>query len=544
MTRAAGCLSIGCAMRQPGPESASSVAAAGKKNTSENLAAVGISILIVYAVVRSFFAAASKPFWFDEVCTSIVARLPSASAIWRALERAADGQPPLFYLIERAAAALALKPEIALRLPSIFAFLCILLCVFLFVKRRSGAMYALLSTSVLLITVLFDTYAVEARPYSLLVACIAFALVCYQRAPEPLWLVLMGLSLAAAEAFHYYAVFAFVPFGLAEIAFSFRARKLRLGVWLAMASGLVPLAICWPLLRALKESFGPHVWDSPGLRHIGKTYGWLFNTSSLHWHLGFAVAAVLILLGASLALAFRGVRAALVADPFFHEYVLSWALFSLPFVALAATEVFHGGLSPRYVLPTVLAVPLAAGYILPRLNRSVVVLMAVLVVSVLGVQEARFWSSQRGHFGKIISPTGSLAGIVKRAGHADLPIVVSDTLEYLTLAYYAPPDLSKRVAAIADPTQAVAYTGTDSNDRTLLGLRSCDPLLRVYYFQPFANEHPAFLVYSAGSAMDWWPGRLARDGYTLEVAAADEERKIYLVTRAPGIGRESPASHP
>ena len=516
---------------------------ADQKNNTEKLATLGIWVLITYAAIRGLFAAASKPFWFDEVCTLIVARLSSASAIWRALERAADGQPPLFYLIERAAAAVALKPEIALRLPSIFAFLFILLCVFLFVKRRSGAMYALLCTSVLLITVLYGTYAVEARPYSLLVACIAFALLCYQRAPEPLWLVLMGLSLAAAQALHYYAVFAFVPFGLAEIAFSFKARKLRLGVWLAMACGLVPLAICWRLLRALKESFGPHVWDSPGLRHIGKTYGWLFNTSAFHWHLGFAVAAVLILLGALLALAFRGMRAALVADPFFHEYVLAWALLSLPFVALAAIKILGGGLSPRYVLPTVLAVPLAAGYILPRLNRSVVALLAVLVLSVLSVQETRFWISQRGHLGKMISPTGSIAGLVGRAGHPDLPVVASDGLDYLTFIYYAPPELSKRLVYIADPTQAVAYTGTDSNDRSLLGLQSCDPL-RVYEFQAFANAHPAFLLYSNGSAIDWWPRRLTRDGYTLEVVAADQQRKIYLVAQVPSVGSESPADSP
>jgi 4-amino-4-deoxy-L-arabinose transferase-like glycosyltransferase len=505
--------------------------ASGQKNNTEKLATVGIWVLIAYAAVRSFFAAASKPFWYDEVLTFIVTGQSSVSAVWRALSQAVDGQPLGFYLIERAAAALTVKPEIALRLPSIFAFLCILLCVFLFVRRRSGTMYALLCASVLLITVLFDTYAVEARPYVLLVACIAIALLCYQRAPEPLWLVLMGLSLVAAEAMHYYAVFAFVPFGLAEIAFSLRRRHLRPGVWLALACGLVPLAVFWPLLLAQKRSYGAHFWAEPGLRHIGKTYGWLFNTSSFHWHLGLAVAAVLILVGALLALAFRGVRAALLADPFFHEYVLAWALLSLPFVALAATKIFGGGLSPRYVLPTVLAIPLAAGYILPRLNPRTTPLVAILLFSILAVQEAKFWASQRGHLGKVMSPAASIESSVNLAGHADLPVVISDTFDYLSFAYYASPSLARRLVAVVDPPQEVAYVGSDSLDRNLIRVRSFYPL-RVYQFQAFAADHPSFLLYSDGTANDWWPRRLARDGFSLEIVVPVQGREIYLVSRA------------
>ena len=163
----------------------------GQKNNTGKLAALGIWILIAYAIVRSLFAAASKPFWYDEVFTLIVARQPSLSAIWRALAQPADSQVPPFYLVERAAAALLHNPHIGFRLPAICGFACTLVFVFLFVKRRSGALYALLCTSMLLLTVAYTTYAVEARAYSLLVACIALALLCYQRAPEPRWLVLM-----------------------------------------------------------------------------------------------------------------------------------------------------------------------------------------------------------------------------------------------------------------------------------------------------------------------------------------------------------------
>ena len=57
-------------------------------------------------------------------------------------------------------------------------------------------MVALLSSMFLLISAVFQYYAQEARPYSIVLACITFALLCYQRSHSPIWVVLMALSLA------------------------------------------------------------------------------------------------------------------------------------------------------------------------------------------------------------------------------------------------------------------------------------------------------------------------------------------------------------
>ena len=511
-----------------------SFSAARQKNNTGKLAALGIWILIAYAIVRSLVAAASKPFWYDEVFTLIVARQPSLSAIWRALAQPADSYPPPFYLGERAVAALLHNPQVGFRLPAIFGFACTLVFVSLFVKRRSSPPYALLCTSMLLLTVAYTTYAVEARAYGLFVACIALALLCYQRASEPRWLVLMGFSLAGAEALHYYAVFALVPFGLAEIALYLSTRRLRLGVWLALACGLVPLAVFWPLLSAFKKYYGGHIWAGPTLRSTGTTYGWFFHISAspYRWNLVIAAAVTLFLLGAPATLAIRRVRAALMEDRHFHEHVLVWALLGLPFVAYAATKLAHGGLDHRYVLESVLAIPLGAGYILPRLDRRIALLLAILLLSILAVQEARFWASERGHFDKVVSPVASVEGIVNLAGHPDLPVVVSDAGEFLPFVYYAPPDLARRFVDVVDPQQAVAYIGHDTMDKNLLALRAYYPL-QVYDFQAFVSDHPSFLLYSSGKiGWEWLPRRLADDhGYSLEVLAAEEGRNVYLVTR-------------
>jgi len=518
-------------MPQLGPESArsSSTATARRKNSSENLATAGVLILIAYAIFRSIFAAASKPFWYDEVLTVILTRLPNVSAIWRALSQAADGQPPAFYLIERAASAVTRDPHIALRIPAIFAFACVLLCSFFFVRYRSGAPYALLSTTALLLTVTYSTYAVEARPYCMLVACVAFVLHCYQRASRTRWIILMGFGLMAAEALHYYAVFVLFPLALAEIAFSVKTRRLRPTVWLAFAATFLPLVAFWPLLLRLKRYYGPHIWDPPTLRHAGGAYGWLLDMpASVHPEV--AAAVVLVLLGFFVALAFRKVRTVSIRDPFFHEHVLLWALLALPIAAYAATKFAHGPFDRKYVLPVALAIPLAVGYILPRLSRAVVVLLAVLVLSVLATREVRFWTSQLGRFGDVKSPAAPLESSVNLAGHPELPVVVSDAVDYLSFVYYGSPGLAGRLVVVVDPSEEVAYVGSDSLDRNLISIRSFYPL-RVYEFQAFVAGHPRFLLYSDGTANDWWPRRLRTEGFSLAPVVSDQGRGIYLVSK-------------
>ena len=166
---------------------------------SDRAAVRWLAVLVAYAAVRSVVAAVTKPFWYDEMCTGVVAQQPSVHAIWNALEHAADTQGPAFYLIERAMSTMIPNQEIALRIPSIFGFCCLTICIFIFVRRRAGSTYALICSLIPFTTVLFDIYAVEARAYSLVVACVAAALVCYQRASSWRWAGLMGLCLALAQ---------------------------------------------------------------------------------------------------------------------------------------------------------------------------------------------------------------------------------------------------------------------------------------------------------------------------------------------------------
>jgi hypothetical protein len=174
---------------------------------------------------------------------------------------------------------------------------------------------------------------------------------------------------------------------------------------------------------------------------------------------------------------------------------------------------------------------LAAGYVLPRIKRNSVGLLAILVLfSAFAIQEKRFWSSYNPHF---ISPADSVQALVASAGYPDLPVVISVSHDYLQLAYYASPEWSQRFVILVDPPEAVLYNGNDMDDRNLQSMRNFVPL-HVYDFDKFAADHTSFLLYSsnAGQGADWWGVKLFRSGYSFKlVAQTDFYHRVFLVTK-------------
>jgi hypothetical protein len=498
----------------------------------EKAAACVFAALVAYAVGRSIVAAASKPFWFDEMCTWGVASQPSFAAVSAATGRAIEPNPPPFYLVEHIFGGMLRNQEIAYRLASVTAFACVLVSVFLFVRRRGGALLALGCSAVLLVTIAFDRYAIDARPYSLELACIAFAMVCYQRAPARRWMIWMGFGLAMAEAFHYYAVFSVIPFVLAEAAEWWRTRRLRLAVWMALCGAFVPLAIFWPMLARVQAYSGPHFWANPTLRSATDTYGWFFEASLP----ARATTAMVLLLAACATILILSLRAdarrAVGASAHFNEYVLIAALLGLPLITLAATRIAHGGMTARYALPALLGVPTAIGYLAARLKSIGIALLALCALLGAGYHEMRFWGSSTGHWGEVASPAKPLGEILQRADHDDLPVVISNGLDYLSIAHYAPPRLAGRLVALVDPEAQIAEMGNDSLDKGLLAIRCCLPI-RVYEYSAFAAEHPVFLLYSDGDIdFDRWPERLMHKGKGLNILAVEGSRNLYLVDLA------------
>lgn len=489
-----------------------------------------------YVVARSVAYALSKPLWFDELLTLIVCRQSNIQGIVRALRLGVDGNPPFFYVVERTMAWLIPSEQIGYRLLSVLGFACTLILVYVFAKTRNGASAALVCASLLLVTPLFTFFAAEARPYSLLTACIAMALVCYQRSYAAPWVAGLFLSLLAAFSLHHYAVLSFLPFLMAELMTVYETNRVRPLVWLALLATPAPLLISWPVLMHSRQIWGVHFWAEPAaLNAIPAAYGGFFRVESA-WGTALSVGIFFMMLAPLFRKGSPPIVKGLSAVPP-AERVLILGLILVPVFGYCAAKITHGPFVDRYFLASILGIVIAASALLRRAKPMELVFAAAFVLLAVGSQELGFWRSQlnRGTIDDRVKPLASLA---KVAHHEDLPIVISDAGVYVELWHYSPPALGLRLAALADPTNSVIYTGTDTVDRIVLALRSCVPVA-VHDFAPFGAEHRIFLLYSNGSRIDWWPARLAHDGNQVVLVAAEGPDAIYLVElKAP-----SPVTH-
>lgn len=488
---------------------------------SDRLAVRGMWALIAYTVIRNILAASSRPFWFDELCTVAVAGQSTLRDVSHAAIASFDSHPLAFYATEWVFRRVFSNQEIAYRLPSIIAFACTLWCVFVFIRKRNSAACALVCASCLLLTPLLRPYAIEARSYSLISACLAFALVCYQHAPKLRWMILMGLAFFAAESWHYLSIYGFVPFAGAELAMFTRSRKIRWPVWLALLVGFLPLFASARVLVNIKRFYGSNIWDKPSLFATANAYSLMLKSFP-----PIAIAVVVTLSVITLwtiANPPPGVPATeRNADAV--EHWLSFGFLMLPIVAFLAAVIFHGAFEERYALPMVLGLPLSAAYLWRLVSRRGAVLMMAFIFIAVALQEASVLQSAMG---PLIPPSASVERLVASAGHADLRVVISDAHDYLAVAHYAQDP--GRYLNVVDAPQAVTYIRTDAIDRQMPALKCCLPI-QVYQFNEFASEHSRFLLYSGGGDWDWWPTRLARDGDSLELLAIEGTRKVYLVS--------------
>jgi 4-amino-4-deoxy-L-arabinose transferase-like glycosyltransferase len=273
-----------------------------RRTSDEDLARALFILLIPIVLIDVLFRALSRALWFDEILTKLVSSQPNVEAMWYRLSHGVTSHPPTFYLIEHVIAGVGGNDRITFRLVSIAAFLCVMMCMFIFVRRRTGGLIAVISASALLLTHLYNFYAFEARPYAVMAACIAIALLCYDRVDSWAGAALFAVCLVAASSLNFYAGLSFFPFGLAELVRFVTERKFRPLVWLGFLAGLLPYIPFWPLLREQKLLFGVHSFGAPSLFGLAKSLGDLMRLDAY-----FASALFGATLSYLIYLAFSGV---------------------------------------------------------------------------------------------------------------------------------------------------------------------------------------------------------------------------------------------
>ena len=222
--------------------------------TSEALASRSWIWMATYSLIflpLTLLLSSRYAFWYDEIHTIYLSRLPSVRQIWLALAEGADLQPPLVYLTTRLAHSIFGYSEWAARLPSTIGVLVAGLCLMFFVARRTSMLWGFLAAVFILLTGVYP-HAIEARPYGLVLGFAGTALVCWQCAAEERHrkLALTGLtaSLMLAVSSHYYAVLLLVPIALGEAVRNYANRRIDRGIWCSILTAAPTIFLFLPLL--------------------------------------------------------------------------------------------------------------------------------------------------------------------------------------------------------------------------------------------------------------------------------------------------------
>jgi hypothetical protein len=479
----------------------------------------GFTVLLV---LRAVAESAQKPLWYDELVTYYVITLPSLSAVWQALSSAADGTPPLFHIVERASTGLLGHSEWALRLPALIGCWGTSVALYLFVRRRAPASCAWIAATCPWLTGA-AYYVTEARSYGLALGCASFALVAWQAAHDAAgraraaWLITLAACVAGAISFHYYATFILMPLIAGELTRVVWKRRIDLAVWMALLVSVMPLLIYLPLIRAA-SGYVQH-----GARPaLGNMFGF-YDRMIIQNVAGEFLLAVVALLIAQRVLA--GTRTppevALPRRMPIEELVAIVTFLLMPPCLVIVAHYSRVPYVDRYVIWTMIGfsicLALSARLLLGR--RSAIVLAAVFL-SLSAAHSLKPWA---------LGWSRPSVDAMLADAPADLPIVITDVLEFLQTAHYADPPLRARLYYIADRDAAVRYTGQDESDAHILALRAWAPF-RIDTYESFRATHARFVLYDTQGMYAWMVPRLIDDGAHVRLLRRQGGALLYAVT--------------
>ena len=445
------------------------------------------------------FRASRKLFWFDELFTLYMARLPDMGSIWSALKQGVDLNPPLFYGFVKWSESLFGEGHVGTRLPAILGFWICCLCVFRFVSSRTTVTGGIIGMLFPMVTTAYF-YAYEARPHGIVFGCAGLALICWQAAirdrQRTWWLVGLFASLLCAVLNHPYAILLLVPLGMAESVRSVMIRRIDWAIWLAMVSSLTGVLFYLPLLHAVKA--GPAGLAQPS---------WSVLADSYQFHLGPSAGV----LAASLILYFCFTAAwpnrPLPGTPArsaeqslsLPEVVALIGFVAMPFFSFLMAKVAGVPFYSRYSIAAVIGFSCIFGAVISR-NR----LVSWGVIFVLLLQIAfHFYDYAKSDF--IREPSISLPLSTRAREFAEIyrmmdalpdktsPIVLlGGDHEFLPIMHYAPENLASRLVFVLRP-------GGDSNGNGCMALqRLCGFPGRCERMADFLGAHDSF--YARGNS--------------------------------------------
>lgn len=393
-----------------------------------------------------------RPLWYDEILGHFMSRLAWPDEVIAASTAGIDLQPPVWYAAARIG-EMATGSDRGPRWLALLGFALALVIVGRFATQRFGALGGVVAAAALILTKA-SAYAIDGRPYGLLLGLTASAFWVWHRGSRPgasrAWPGLLAVLLAASLCVHYFAVLAWIPIGVAELARWIRARRVDVAVLAALAIGLAPLVWLLPHARAAGRAMHVGPITHPAARFVGKHYATLLDV------------LLFVLIALSIAVAVRqrwfergtrGIASRIGATLREPESLFLAALLLTPVWSLILAALGGSGLShPRYALTFTLGAALAAGALAgalklpPIWNRR----LALLVLTGAAVVSTRRFVSawhERAAFDATVVTTSPFG----------VAVVYANPFEGLKRWYQAEPALRERMVLAADVEAALRH---------------------------------------------------------------------------------------
>lgn len=538
------------------------------------------AVLTALFFIVVFTLSSFKLLWLDELITLHLAKLSGAGAIWNALAKGADPNPPITYLLVHWSRQIFGDHEFAYRLPAALGYWIGLASLFFYLRNRLRGSWAIFGCVVSMAMAAFD-YSFESRSYGIMYGLAMLAFLCWSltadqaKSPAVRWTALCGMTfaLAAGISTNYFAVLAFLPPAAGEVVRTFvRARPSRPGgamefprrkspgrfralsainlrVWYAFAIGALPLLIYRPLIAHSIAQFAPYAWNKVSLDQVFDSYTEMVEVI-LYPILALFVLGILVFVLKKRVLSVCGeCRSKLLprwAESIFapyrhrgpipvHEAAGVFVFMCYPICGYLIASIHGGMLSPRFVIPVcfgfAITAAIVAQYLFRNLRHGATILLCLACAWFLSREAVvtYFYVEQKESFYNVVDGVQE----AERSAPPGSPIVIPDPLLALTFWHYAPDYLAAREVFPLDFPAIRYFRHDDSPEENLWAGRSILYKMPIVPLATFQSSAGPYLI--VAGKKNWLLRDLLQHRYTF--------KRLPIPTQAEDIGGFTPLAH-
>jgi len=453
-----------------------------------------VSVLLAFIAIAATSQSAVKLFWWDELASYDVAKLPHAADVWSFFRAGLDTPSPVPTLIVQATLHLIGATEVLARLPFEIGFLLMCLCLYGVTARRYSAGYAL---AALILPALMGAFyfASELRTYGIVLGAVSVSLYCWQnverRGPTRI-LGLLGIfaGLALSILCHAFAIFVMVPFTVAQFTRDWRARRIDIPVWIAMLLAPMCLVIELPGMHAAHQFYGSSFWAKPNLSAMIWSYSYALGTLWM-------IAVILLLLAfPTLQHRFAAARTPGIDRGFsVPEWVMIALLAAQPLIAWPFSH-FLGVYVARYTIALTIGVTLliVAGIAEATKRNRLAGFALALAFFIAFAQDKHRMISEALHSHQTLAAQLQQQPWIKVLEESSLPVIAPNTPVYTQLQHYASPALEPRLYYTLNTPSALRLDEDPGAELSMKLFSTRLQFLRVQEFSTFTQQHPSFLI--------------------------------------------------